>query len=93
MKYVDIKYTIWQRVHFHKETNMNEIIELIKTGNEDSIFDEELGFMENEVLYDTEEQLSLEDNEGNATIEVYQGNDNGNQELIWDNTKNKKWEK
>ena len=79
--YVDIKYTIWQRAHFKDNTNMQKIVKLIKE-DYNYIFDEELGFKENEILYDNEEFIPPEENKA-STIEVYENN-----KLIYENFKN-----
>jgi len=70
--FVDIKVTVWNRVHFSDEANMQEVTDLIKQGNIESIFDEDLGSEEKETLFDTEEYLSVEENDGCSTIEVYE---------------------
>lgn len=70
--FVDIKVTVWNRVHFSDEANMQEVTDLIKQGNIESIFDENLGFEEEETLFDTEGYLSVEENDGCSTIEVYE---------------------
>jgi hypothetical protein len=81
MKYVDIKVTIWQRVHFEESADMNKVVETIITDGIDYIYDEnDLGFCHSETLYDTEEQLTVAENGNQATVEVY-----GNNELIWQN--------
>lgn len=84
-KYCDIKYTIWQRVHFKEDTDMDKIIELAKE-NIEQIFDEELGFEENETLFDTASTLSPEQNEGDSTIELFDLSRNENNS-IWKNGK------
>lgn len=82
-KYIDIKVTIWGRLHFKDDTDLNKLIELLKQGNTtNDLCDEELGFSNYEMLYDTEEELSLEENNGNPTIEVF---DEGT--LLWTNIK------
>lgn len=70
--FVDIKVTVWNRVHFSDEANMQEVTDLIKQGNIESIFDEELGFVEQEILYETEEKMIPEENDGCSTIEVFE---------------------
>lgn len=70
---VDRKYTIWQRSHYHIEAENQEaavakIRDLIDTDEE---YDEESqGFSSNEVLYETEERLTPEENDGQATVEI-----------------------
>ena len=82
-KYIDVKVTIWGRLHFKDDTDLNKLIELLKQGNTtNDLCDEKLGFSEYEILYETEEELSLEENNGNPTIEVF---DEGT--LLWTNIK------
>lgn len=78
--YVDIKTTIWQRAWFKNDTNMNEIVDLLNNSYTSDIYDNS-GFVENEILFDTEEILHPIDNNGNSTIEVFE-----NDKLIWGNT-------
>ena len=61
-KYIDVKVTIWGRLHFKDDTDLNKLIELLKQGNTtNDLCDEELGFSDYEILYDTEEELSLKE--------------------------------
>lgn len=82
--YVDVKEIVWRRAHFKEGTNMESVIEVINKEGIDSIFDDELGFTENEILYDTADYIPLEDNGGDSTIEVY----DNNEEIIWENGNN-----
>lgn len=88
-KYIDYKQTIWRRAHFKDDADMQKVIqELENTGDVECIFDEDLGFEEDEVLYDTSENINPNENYGESTIEVYQQNEYETinfQELIWDN--------
>jgi hypothetical protein len=88
-KYVDYKQTIWCRAHFKNDADMQKVIqELENTGDVDCIFDEDLGFEEDEVLYDTSENMTPEENDGQPTIEVYQQHEDETvnfQDLIWNN--------
>lgn len=69
--YIDVKYTIWQRLHYNDEADMKKLAKIIeKTGSVNDIVEEEFGFIENEVLYDTEEFITPEENKA-STIEVY----------------------
>lgn len=75
MAYVDFKITSWERVSIDDE-RLDEVLEKIKNGeiqtsndlvytlNDDCSFEG--------VLYETEEQLSLQDNDGYSTIEIIQ---------------------
>lgn len=85
--YVDYKITSWRRVHFKDSANSKRIIESIKETGIDEIFDEDLGFTEQETLFEVDEGMTLEENNGFSTIEVYtEGKFVDN--LIWSNGKN-----
>ena len=81
--YVDTKVTIWTRAYFTEDTDMQTIVQMIKEGDHKTgeIYDNSIGFIIYETLYDTEVHISPEDNHGDATVEVYQLN-----ETIWENS-------
>jgi len=78
--YIDIKITIWNRLHFADESNMAGIAKLIKEESLEEVIDDKLGFLESETLYDSEERVTPSGNDGQATIEVYE---NGKE--VWNN--------
>lgn len=78
--YIDVKMTVWHRFHFTEEANMKGLVDLIKENGLDEVIDNQLGFVETESLFDTEERMNPADNDGEATIEVYEGNNE-----IWTN--------
>lgn len=81
MNYIDYKITIWKRLHFSDDTDMNNIVDILEETNDlDNVFDDDLGFKESEILYDTENEIAVEDNDYNTTVEVY-----SNDSLIWEN--------
>ena len=84
--YVDYKITTWRRVHFLDDTDPKKIIKTIQEEGMDSIFDENLGFIEQESLFEVDEEMTVEENNGFATIEVYEKN-NPVDDLIWSNGK------
>ena len=67
--YVDYKVTIWRRAHFKDDTNIEELQKQLEDFK-DNIFDEDLGFTEDEFLFETEEDMPVSENEGYATIEL-----------------------
>lgn len=69
--YIDVKVTVWNRLHFSEQSNMQGIADLIKEDGLEEVIDDNLGFIESETLYDTEEKLTPADNDNQATIEVY----------------------
>ena len=90
-KAIDVKYTIWGRYSLPDDTDMNEIIESLKKHREpNAAVVEVVGdvFGESDVLdfnimISTEEFITPEENEGEATIEVYADVDSN--EMIWSN--------
>lgn len=86
MKYIDYKTTVWQRIYFNNDTDMQKIIKLLEQNYiPNELCDEDLGFKEVETMYDTEEFIRPIENDGQSTIEVYE--DNGFK-MIWDNSFN-----
>jgi hypothetical protein len=75
MAYVDFKITAWERVSIGDE-RLDEVLEKIKNGNIQTSTD--LFYTLNDdcsnegILYETGEQLSLQDNDGYSTIEIIQ---------------------
>ena len=92
MKYIDYKTTIWQRLYFTDETDMQEKIKkLEKDYLPFDLAEAGEGFIENEILYDTQEFITAEENDGQSTIEVFETRDDEYfQECIWDNSLNQK---
>ena len=79
--YQDEKVTIWNRTHFTVEAETQEeanqkVLEAIKSGD---ISD--FQYTISEYFYDSVEELSVEENYGNSTIEIY----NTENELIYQN--------
>ena len=73
--YKDEKVTIWNREHLTVEAETQEeanqkVLEAIKNGD---ISD--FQHMTSEYIYDTVEELSVDENYGNPTIEIYNTND------------------
>ena len=81
--YIDVKVTVWNRIHFTDDTDMSKLLNDIEQGGMEEVTAEARGFVENETLYDTEERLMPEDNGKASTIEVYQ-----DEKLIWENGEN-----
>ena len=78
MGFVDFKITIWERVYIDDD-KIDMVVEKIKNGEVVSSDDmytqfEDRVAIHNEVMYDTGEQMTLDENGGNSTIEVYNGN-------------------
>jgi len=74
--YLDYKCTVWRRIHFsEKQNDVDKILEDIKGGYHPDIVDAEY-----ETLYDTSEDMTVDENGGSSTIELYDNN-----ELIFQN--------
>ena len=78
--YVDYKVTIWRRAHFRDDTNIKELQKQLEDFK-DSIFDEELGFIEDEILLETEEDFPLDENYGYSTIKLHEELEDSNKTI------------
>ena len=78
--YVDYKVTIWRRAHFKDDTNIEELQKQLEDFK-DNIFDEDLGFTEDEFLFETEEDFSLDENYGYSTIELHEELEDSNKTI------------
>lgn len=78
--YVDYKVVIWRRATFAENTDMVKVAEAAKN-DIGMIFNEDIGFIEDTFLYETEYRIPTDRNDGQSTIEVYQADMN-----IWENT-------
>ena len=77
--YVDYKVEIWRRAFFSENADMKKVSEVAKENLED-IFDEDLGFIEDVYISETEYYVSPEENDNQSTIEVYEED-----KEIWNN--------
>ena len=86
---IHYKYTIWGRIRLDEsKITKEEVLDKLQEG----LSPNDIGYPDDDinsqfsVLYDTEEELSVEDNGGNATIELmeYQEGKVGLQ-CIWNN--------
>ena len=83
-KYIDYKVTQWNRIYLDDNVDLEEIINKLKN-NEHEIDNVESNYCEHGV--DTSQYLTVVENEGEPTIEVYK-----NDSLIWDNSLDKEIE-
>jgi hypothetical protein len=75
--YLDYKCTVWRRIYISDDNNNKEyILEKLKQGAEPLFQDAEY-----ETLYDTSEDMTVDENGGCSTIELYDDNN----ELIFKN--------
>jgi hypothetical protein len=81
--YADEKHTIWTRIEFTiKAETYEQALEKIKEvekGDYSVIYDDE---MDTEYLYETLEEMTPEENKGEATLEIHSEDTN---ELIYTN--------
>jgi hypothetical protein len=71
--YIDVKVTVWNRFYFNEQTDMKKIADLVQENGMDEVINDELGFNSSEILFDTMEDMTPEENDGNSTIEIYAG--------------------
>lgn len=84
--YRDRKVTLWERDRFEieaisKEHALKRLLELCKNQHE---FNEDYGFLETETIWDTQNNMTLEENKGYSTEEIFY---NLNEDPIWKNGK------
>lgn len=86
-KYVDYKCTIWGRLYFNESVNIKKIIKKLKEGSRPAELCNipELQFESFNFIDDTEENLSLKENNYESTIEVYEEKDS--LKCVWENGK------
>lgn len=77
---IDYKTTVWQRAKFKDKKSLDRALISVKKGYIEDIFDEDIGFVENEILHDTKEYIHKEGMSDSPTIEAFVNND-----LIWSN--------
>lgn len=87
--YLDYKATTWFRIPIQNKQVLEKVKEKIQQGMlpselyNDLDTEHELGACE--LLYDTEEFITPNENDGHSTIEIYKNEDNDIQ-IIWDNS-------
>ena len=87
--YIDQKVTIWTRLNFNceedeKERIKNEVLKHLKEGkDQDDIANMYHDQVELEILYDTSEAMTVKENGGCETVELYAGVG----ELLFENSK------
>ena len=83
--YIDYKKTTWERISIPDECNhtKEEIIDLVKTNQHGNawLWDELDPEPTMENIFETDEYMTLEDNQGQNTIEIFDDECN----LIWGN--------
>jgi len=78
--YIDVKVIVWKRLYFDDKAYMKGLAAIIEENGIDEVIDDKLGFIEPEMRFDTEHNLTPAENKDAATIEVYAG-----KKLVWDN--------
>ncbi|MFT3749082.1 MAG: hypothetical protein QM768_12225 [Agriterribacter sp.] len=69
--YIKVKVTVWHKLHYTEQANMPGLADIIHENGLEEVIDDKLGFLESEILYDTENRLQPAGNDNRATIEVY----------------------
>ena len=69
--YIKVKVTVWHKLHYAEQANMPGLVDIIKDNGLGDVIDDKLGFLQSEILFDTETTLQPADNDRDATIEVY----------------------
>lgn len=77
--YQDGKVTCWERTHFEVTAeNYEEAVAIVKSWQGEDVLcfedNEKVIIMDDKTLYETSEHLSVEENGGNPTIEVFADN-------------------
>ena len=77
--YQDRKVTCWERTHFDvKAESYEKTVAIVKSWQGEDVLcfedDENIIITDGETLYDTSESLSVEENGGQPTIEVFADN-------------------
>jgi len=71
--YIDFKITTWERVHIEDESLKDKIVAALKSGeiaSSNDVFKFDM-VADIETLYDSESQMTVEENGGFSTIEAY----------------------
>ena len=82
MKYINIKVTVWNRLHLKEDTDLSRLIACIQRGGIEAAIDCQGSFRECETLYPSECLIDPPNNGGYATMEIYE-----DQEVKWKNDK------
>jgi len=80
--YIDTKLTIWERMEFESEEQMLEAKKLLESGELITGLQISNHFgLTSEMLFDTQEEIFVEENNGCATLEIL----NKEGDTIWHN--------
>ena len=85
--YVDVKVTVWQKIQIDdSESSVEEIIEFLERYGPSELWNDIYNRFSPdwETLLDTEEYMTVEENDGCSTIELYEEYSDGDK-LIWNN--------
>jgi predicted transglutaminase-like protease len=84
--YIDQKTTVWERSKYVIEAESYEeaVAKATEIFKDDELQDEEHGFIEQETLYDTIENMTPKENDNQSTMELIYVN-NGEDKTILDN--------
>lgn len=82
---IHYKATVWVSIKFPDEVTKEEIIERLEKGEMPLEIADQFD-CEYENMTETEEYVTLEENDGQATIEVMEETEKGWLEAVWDNS-------
>lgn len=84
--FIERKSTIWQRDSYLISANSyEEAVEKMEEEFECESYEEENGFIETESLYDTQDDMTVEENQGSSTRELIYVTDKGKRNTIREN--------
>lgn len=86
MAYIDVKTVVWQRMVISDSSKVDAIKKHLEAGKlpDDLFYEDDVASLlgaDIEILFDTEELMDTSDNEGFATVELF----NDAHEKIWAN--------
>lgn len=70
--YIKVKVTVWYRLRFDGLANMKGLAELVQESGLDEVIDEKLGFIDSQILHETQIRLTPGQNDNKPTILVYE---------------------
>lgn len=85
MKYLDYKVEVWRRLRFSDNIKTESMIEAVEEGDFSELT-EDVTFIEDETLYETELEIHPINNKGQKTIEIIEADSKAHEESVWDNS-------
>lgn len=79
---LNVKEIIWRKIYLKKDVSKDDVIRWLENNPIQDIYDSDLYDEENELMIDTTEPMSIEDNLNCSTIELF---DEKGEHVIWEN--------